>query len=123
MSRATPALPLAEWYVISLRPLGMHAGVRRAAGQQGAHTFALSTLAIEPAPANDALLRALACAIVIVTSPVAARLALAGRDYKPRRGQQWFAVSPASLFPTAAQMPTPCWPCQRWRGSTDRTSA
>lgn len=96
MSRARPALPLAEWYVVSLRPTGLHAGIRRAATKQGARTFALSTLAIEPLAAGMALKQALACPIVIVTSPVAARLAGAQAALKQRPGQRWFAVGPGT---------------------------
>ena len=91
MSRAKSALSLDEWYVISLRPLGQHAGVRRAAAQFGARTFALSTLLIEPLDAGATLENALACATVIVTSPNAARLARAPGSLQSRRGQRWFA--------------------------------
>jgi uroporphyrinogen-III synthase len=96
MSRARPAPSLAEWHVISLRPLGLHAGVRRAASKQGARTFALSTLAIEPLAAGMALRQALACPIVIVTSPVAVRLAGAQAALKQRPDQRWFAVGPGT---------------------------
>lgn len=96
MSRATPALPLVGWYVISLRPQGLHGGVRRAAAKFGIRTFALSTLAIEPLDAGSALEQALACPIVVVTSPVAARLALAGGVPAARRPQRWFAVGPGT---------------------------
>jgi len=96
MSRAIPALPLQEWYVISLRPLGLHDGIRRAATKLGAKTFALSTLAIESLDAGDTLRNALACPMVIATSPVAARMALSGQRLHVRPGQRWFAVGPGT---------------------------
>ena len=91
MPRAKSALSLDEWYVISLRPLGQHAGVRRAAAQFGARTFALSVLAIEPQDAGAALENALACSTVIVTSPNAARLVQTSGKLVSRREQRWFA--------------------------------
>ncbi len=96
MPRAIPALSLAEWYVISLRPLGLHAGVRRVAAKFGARTFALSTLAIEPLATGATLKKALACPIVIVTSPNAARLASTQQPLTCRRSQNWFAVGPGT---------------------------
>jgi uroporphyrinogen-III synthase len=96
MPRAIPALSLAQWYVISLRPLGLHAGVRRAAAKFGARTFALSTLAIEPLAAAAALKKALSCPIVIVTSPNAARHASTQHPLTCRRGQHWYAVGPGT---------------------------
>ena len=96
MPRANPALPLAEWYVISLRPLGQHAGVRRAAAAMGARTFALSTLAIEPLAARAELKAALGCDILVVTSPNAAQQAAAQAPLKMRRGQRWYAVGPGT---------------------------
>ena len=101
MPRAIPALSLArlslaQWYVISLRPLGLHAGVRRAAAKFGARTFALSTLTIEPLPATTALKKALSCPVVIVTSPNAARLASTQHPLRCRRGQRWFAIGPGT---------------------------
>lgn len=91
MSRALPAYTSA-WYVISLRPLGQHAGVRRAAARQGARCFALSTLELRALPARDELKLALACPWVIVTSPAAARFAAARSALRRRRGQHWFAL-------------------------------
>lgn len=92
MPRALPAPLLDEWYVISLRPLGRHAGVRRAAARFGACVFSLSTLAVEPLAAGAALKEALACSNVIVTSPSAARTAHAQSPLKWRRRQHWLAV-------------------------------
>lgn len=91
MSRALPALSPA-WYVISLRPLGQHEGVRRAAARVGARCFALSTLELRPLPARAQLQQALTCPWIIVTSPAAARFAAAQSALRRRRGQQWFAL-------------------------------
>src|SRR5918993_5174890 len=52
--------PLQGWYVISLRPLGRHGGVRAAAARHGARCVAVSTLRIEPLHDPRALTAALA---------------------------------------------------------------
>jgi uroporphyrinogen-III synthase len=68
------------WYVISLRPAGGHAGLRRAAARRGAGLIALSPWRIEPRndPATRAALRdALAASRVVFTSPAAVRAATA----------------------------------------------
>lgn len=92
MARASKAFPLRGWYVISLRPLGEHAGVRRAARQFAASTFAVSTLRLRPLAAAAALRRALRCKRVVVTSPAAARHAHAQVALSARPGQRWFAL-------------------------------
>lgn len=92
MPRASKKLPLQGWYVISLRPLNQHGGVRRSAARFGAGTFALSTLRQRALAAGPALRDALHCPRVIVTSPAAARLAAAQHALAPREGQQWFAL-------------------------------
>lgn len=78
-----------EWYVISLRPQGQHAGVRRAALRHRAGVIALSPWKLVPqlTPAALAALdAALACDATVFTSPAAARAAaqLAG-TLSPRR--------------------------------------
>jgi uroporphyrinogen-III synthase len=90
------ASPLAGWYVISLRPSGQHAGVRRAAAALGARVFAVSTLALEPMPAEAERRRALACGWAIATSPAAARFALAPPVPRRPRAQHWFAPGPGT---------------------------
>lgn len=92
MARASSKYLLHEWYVISLRPLGEHAAVRRAARQLGAATFAISTLQLQPLAAGNALRQALRCARVVVTSPAAARHAHDQVALSQRPGQQWFAL-------------------------------
>lgn len=92
MARASKAFPLRGWYVISLRPLGEHAGVRRAGGHFGAITFAVSTLQLRPIAAAPALRSALRCDRVVVTSPAAARHAHAQIALSARPGQRWFAL-------------------------------
>lgn len=92
--------PLAGWYVISLRPLGQHAGLRRAAAAHGAKLLALSTLRIEPridAATRDALRAALAADAVVFTSPNAVHAALALQDLRAGgaragRARAWLAV-------------------------------
>ena len=94
--RAAPSpQSLAGWYVISLRPLGQHAGLRRAAAVHGAKLLALSPLRIEARAdaATDAALRAaLAAEVVVFTSPNAVRAATGLRPLRARRGQGWLAV-------------------------------
>ena len=87
---------LAGWYVISLRPSGEHAGVRRAAAALGAATFALSTLRLVPLDAGADRRRALACPIAIATSPAAVRFAFAQAVPPRPRGQRWFAPGPGT---------------------------
>ena len=84
------------WYVISLRPLNRHGGLRRAAATRGARLFALSTLALEPIEDAAALDAALECPRVIVTSPSAVAMARPGRPLRARRGQAWFALGAGS---------------------------
>ncbi|HEY4530111.1 MAG TPA: uroporphyrinogen-III synthase, partial [Luteimonas sp.] len=54
--------PLSGCYVISLRPVGGHAGVRRAAAALGARTLALSPWRIDEA-GGDAVRQTLAQAL------------------------------------------------------------
>jgi uroporphyrinogen-III synthase len=95
MRAATSPKSLAGWYVISLRPLGQHAGLRRAAAAQGASLLALSPLRIEPradASTADALRAALSAEVVVFTSGNAVRAAQALQTLRARRGQDWLAV-------------------------------
>jgi len=71
-------LPLSGWFVVSLRPVGRHAAVRRAALEFGAATISLPGLRLrarEDAPTRRALADALDCERVIFTSPAAVRSA------------------------------------------------
>jgi uroporphyrinogen-III synthase len=93
--RTQPGSSLAKWYVISLRPRGQHAALRRAAAARGARLIALSPQRIElrDDKATRAALRdAWAAPVVVFTSPNAVRAARALRDLKRRRTQQVFAL-------------------------------
>ena len=82
---------LAGCYVISLRPAGQHEALRRAAIARGARLLALSPwrIAINEDPATrDRVRAALACAMVVATSPNAVSAAAALRPLRARRGQQ-----------------------------------
>jgi uroporphyrinogen-III synthase len=92
MSRASKKLPLHGWYVISLRPLNQHGGVRRVAASFGARVFAVSSLRLQAIAAGTQLREALRCSRVIVSSPAAARFAQAQIALTQRRGQAWLAV-------------------------------
>jgi uroporphyrinogen-III synthase len=83
---------LAGWYVISLRPSGGHAPVRRAAALLGARVFPLSTLKLVAVDAGPALPAALAGAMVVFTSPAAVQFAQGPRPLRACAGQRWLAV-------------------------------
>lgn len=88
-------LPLEGCYVISLRPVGAHESLRRAAATRGARALALSPWRIETQDDVEtwhALRAALATDIVIATSPAAVRAASALQSLRKRRGQVWCAV-------------------------------
>ena len=83
------------WYVISLRPQGEHAPMRRAAALHGARVVAVSPWRLqlrEDEEARHALLRALAAQCVLFTSPAAVRAALRLQAVGQRPGQHWIAV-------------------------------
>lgn len=84
-----------SYTVVSMRPTGDHAAMRRAASALGLRTVALSPWRIAPrddAATRAALRDALAADAVIVTSPAAARAAASLRALRPRRGQRWYAI-------------------------------
>jgi uroporphyrinogen-III synthase len=75
-----------EWYVISLRPHGAHAGIADAASRHGAGVIRLSPwklVANEDPAAQAALAQALACEATVFTSPAAARFAAAWKGTLP----------------------------------------
>lgn len=83
------------WYVISLRPQGGHAALRRAAVTQGGGLIALSPWRIElrgDAKTAEDLRAALLATRVIFTSPQAVDAALALQTLVPTQGQYWIAV-------------------------------
>ncbi|MDH5834988.1 uroporphyrinogen-III synthase [Luteimonas kalidii] len=95
MSTRTATPKLRACYVISLRPVGGHASMRRAAAAHGAKVLALSPWRIEPrrdAGTRAALRAALAADVVLFTSPAAVRAAAGLRRLRPRRGQAWLAT-------------------------------
>jgi len=90
-----PASALGGCYVISLRPVGGHAGMRRAAAAHGARTLALSPWRLVPRAgggAAPALRAALAAPVAIFTSPAAVQAAAAMEHLEPRRRQRRLAV-------------------------------
>lgn len=83
------------WYVISLRPLGGHAALRRAARRQGAGLLALSPWRIsrcDDDATRNALRAALACPLVVFTSPAAVSAAHALQPLRATPRQSWLAV-------------------------------
>lgn len=75
------------WYVISLRPPGMHEGLRREAARSGGRVFACAPMRVLARP-SAALGAALACDTVVFTSPAAARFAAAAAGGFTERGSQ-----------------------------------
>lgn len=95
MSPKTATPKLRGCYVISLRSVGGHAAVRRAAATQGARVIALSPVRIQArddATVRHALRDALRADAVVFTSPAAVRAAAALQTLRARRGQPWLAV-------------------------------
>ncbi|MCL6619133.1 uroporphyrinogen-III synthase [Thermomonas hydrothermalis] len=94
VSRAS-LLPLHGWTVLSLRPRGQHAALRRAAARLGARVLAVSPVALvlpDDAATRAALTAALQADIVIATSPNAVRAAARLHPLAARPGQPWLAV-------------------------------
>lgn len=119
MEEARSAPALAGWYVISLRPSGSHGPVRRVAAAHGARVLAVSTLALRERPAGPALQAALACPVVVVTSPAAAVFASRQATLRVQPGQTWFALGEGSARALArAGVPGAITP----RGGTDSES-
>lgn len=96
MPRSTaPDNALAGWQLISLRPSGDHAPLRRAAARYGARVLALSPWRLQlrgDAATRAALRDALQADKLVFTSPAAVKAATALRRLRARAGQTWFAV-------------------------------
>jgi uroporphyrinogen-III synthase len=91
----TPGHRLQGCHVVSLRPVGDHEALRRAAAREGAQLLALSPWRIEQrddATTRDQLRKALQASHVVFTSPSAVRAALALQPLCARDGQRWCAV-------------------------------
>jgi uroporphyrinogen-III synthase len=92
---SAPASAIGGSLVISLRPVGAHAGTRRAAAAHGARVLALSPwklVARDGSAARPALTAALDAPLAIFTSPAAVRAAAAIAPLAARQGQQRLAV-------------------------------
>jgi uroporphyrinogen-III synthase len=88
-------LPLAGCMVISLRPAGAHAALRRAAAARGARLLALSPWrlhALDDARSRAALAAALGAPRVVFTSPSAVAAARRMERLRPATGACWLAV-------------------------------
>ncbi len=82
-------------YVISLRPVGEHGGIRRAAAAHGARVLALSPWRLQRRDDDATCIRlrmAIAADIVIATSPEAVRAAAALQPLSARAHVRWIAV-------------------------------
>lgn len=92
---AMPAPANAPTTLISLRPAGEHAGLRRAAARRGMALIAVSPWRLQPcadAASVQALRDALQAQVVVFTSPAAARHAAALSPLQRPAGSQWLAV-------------------------------
>ena len=92
---AMPAHDLPAWTLVSLRPQGEHAALRRAAARHGGRLLALSpwrVVADADATGRHALAAALAADRVVFTSPAAVRAAAGLARLRARPGQAWLAV-------------------------------
>lgn len=95
VSAPTPAPAPGGRVVVSLRPVGGHAGMRRAAAAHGARVLALSPWKLvtrDPEAARPALAAALEAPLAIFTSPAAVQAAAAIAPLSARTGQQRLAV-------------------------------
>jgi len=95
----TPALPAAPpltgQRLISLRPVGEHAPLRRAAARYGMNVIALSPWKLvqcDTAATRAALAAALRADVVVFTSPAAVTAAQRLQPLRARARQQWIAV-------------------------------
>ncbi|PPU91849.1 uroporphyrinogen-III synthase [Xanthomonas albilineans] len=83
------------WTLISLRPLGEHGPLRRAAARHGARLLAVSPWRLQgrtDSATRTALAQALAAPRVIFSSPAAVRAAAALQPLVSRADQCWLAV-------------------------------
>ncbi|TWI05774.1 uroporphyrinogen-III synthase [Luteimonas cucumeris] len=86
---------LAGWQLISLRPAGEHAELRRAAARHGARVLALSPWRLrllDDATTRACLRETLQLERVLFTSPAAVKAAATLQRLRARRGQTWLAV-------------------------------
>jgi uroporphyrinogen-III synthase len=87
---------LKAWTVVSLRPAGQQAAIKRAIAARGAIALALPALRLVPMPDRDASLvalrAALTCPQLVFTSPAAVRFAAALVPLRTDRSQRVFAV-------------------------------
>ena len=105
MPQESPASPLAQWYVISLRPQNLHAGVRKAASALGARCFAMSPLRLRQLDAGKDLAQALACPRILATSPAAVRMAHAQHPLDNAKDKTWLTVGRGSApVPQAVEL-------------------
>ena len=96
---AMPAPANVSPILISLRPAGEHAGLRRAAARRGMALVAVSPWRLQPradAASGQALREALQAPVVVFTSPAAARHAAALSPLQALAGTQWLAVGEAT---------------------------
>lgn len=95
MPRALPTRPLQGCLLLSLRPVGAHAPLRRAAAAHGARVMALSPWRLQArtdATTREALRVALSASRVVFASPAAVRAAAALQSLEGQPATHWLAV-------------------------------
>lgn len=85
------SLPLAGWTLVSLRPVGEHAALRRAAAACGARLLAMSPLRLRADANRATIASALGADLVICSSPAAVRMSRRAGVLRQRSGQRWIA--------------------------------
>ncbi len=96
MPDVQPNLPLREWTVLSLRPLGQHSVAHCESEVRGAKFLACSSMKLEAIENDNALKDVLACDDIIVTSPAAARFAAQSAVFFTAPKSRWFALGEGS---------------------------
>ena len=91
--------PLSGWFVVSLRPVGQHRRLLRAAEALGADGLSLPGLRLaarEDTPTRVALDASLRCSRVVFTSPAAVRFSIRLRTLQTHPHQRVFALGEAT---------------------------
>lgn len=93
------SLPLSNWFVVSLRPVGQHRRLLRAAKALGAGGLSLPGLRLaarEDTPTRVALDAATQCSRVVFTSPAAVRFSVRMRTLRAQPRQAVLALGEAT---------------------------
>lgn len=87
-----PLVPLKDWTLVSLRPVGQHSATRRAAQAVGARCVAISTQRLVFLPPDSEWQAALRASVRVFSSPAAVRAVAGHSHFLPEAGQVDVAV-------------------------------